>query len=76
MMSGILSTVVIVAVVGGIAAVYFEGDRFSRDLIYEMSQIMHGNFNDRFGSSRMFVWKRCIPLIKENPIIGTGPDCF
>ena len=37
---------------------------------------MHGNFNDRFGSSRMFVWKRCIPLIKENPIIGTGPDSF
>lgn len=76
MMSGILSTVVIVAVVGGIAAVYFEGDRFSKGPIYEMSQIMHGNFNDRFGSSRMFVWKRCIPLIKENPIIGTGPDSF
>ena len=51
MMSGILSTVVIVAVVGGIAAVYFEGDRFSKGPIYEMSQIMHGNFNDRFGST-------------------------
>ena len=76
MMSGILSTVVIVVVVGGIAAVYFEGDRFSKGPIYEMSQMMHGNFNDRFGSSRMFVWKRCIPLIKENPIIGTGPDSF
>jgi O-antigen ligase len=34
------------------------------------------NFDDTFGTYRMFLWKRALPLFSEYPIIGTGPDSF
>ena len=37
---------------------------------------MHGNFDDDFGTYRMFLWKRTLKLVPENPIIGSGPDSF
>lgn len=30
----------------------------------------------RFGSSRGYVWAKTIPLLKEYPVIGSGPDTF
>lgn len=42
--------------------------------IYELNQVMHGNFADEFGSNRLRIWKRCIEMFKEYPILGSGPD--
>lgn len=30
----------------------------------------------RFGSSRGYVWAKAIPLLKEYPVLGSGPDTF
>lgn len=46
------------------------------NILYEFSEIMHGNFNDKFGNYRVFLWKRTIPLIKNYPFFGSGPDTF
>lgn len=32
------------------------------------------NNDNKFGNSRMEVWKKCIKVIENNPILGTGPD--
>lgn len=45
-------------------------------LLVEMSQILHGELSDRAGSGRGIVWKNCITLIRETPIIGSGPGTF
>lgn len=37
-------------------------------------EVMHGNFDDSFGSGRIFIWKNVIPLIPERPLFGGGPD--
>lgn len=42
----------------------------------EAAAMLEGEFNDNFGSYRMFIWKRTITLIKERPIFGHGPDNF
>lgn len=48
--------------------------------IKELGQILHGNFDDRFGHNRMFTWKRTISLLKLQPIhrtiFGNGPDNY
>ena len=60
----------------GIAAVELLGARMASGLLYEARQILHGNFDDRFGSSRIFIWKRAINLIMAKPAFGYGPDSF
>lgn len=51
-----------------------------KNMLHEIYQmIYHGNFDDNLGSQRMFVWKRMIPMILENPVFfmfGHGPDSF
>ncbi len=49
---------------------------FSSGMLYEMHELLHGNFDDDFGTYRIFLWKRTITLIPEFPIIGSGPDTF
>ena len=49
---------------------------FESGFLYEIHEILHGNLDDDFGTYRIFLWKRSISLIKDYPIIGTGPDTF
>ena len=46
-------------------------------IFYELGQMLfHGNFDDNFGSNRLFTWKRTLKLAGKNPIFGSGPDTF
>ena len=58
----------------GVLVLYFVD--FNYGMLYEVHQLLNGNFDDDFGTYRIFLWKRAITLIKEYPIIGTGPDTF
>ena len=44
--------------------------------MYEVHELLHGNFNDDFGTYRVFLWKRAFSLLNENWLIGSGPDTF
>lgn len=44
--------------------------------LYEVQQMLHGNFDESFGTNRLFVWKRALELVKTHPLLGTGPDSF
>ncbi len=58
----------------GLLVLYFVN--FKSGILYEIHELLHGNFNDDFGTYRIFLWKRTIKLIHEYPIIGSGPDTF
>lgn len=58
----------------GILVLYFYN--FRSGMLYEVHELLHGNFDDNFGTYRVFLWKRTIPLISQFPIIGSGPDTF
>ena len=49
---------------------------FKEGFLYEIHELLHLNFDDNFGTYRIFLWKRTIPLIKDYPLFGTGPDTF
>ena len=57
-----------------LGCVYFIN--FESGILYEVHELLHGNFDDDFGTYRVFLWKRTLKLFSEYPILGTGPDTF
>lgn len=43
-------------------------------MFHEMHEILHGNLDDKFGTSRIFIWRRVLQRIPEKPWFGFGPD--
>ena len=73
---GIISIYIsmLVAAVIALLVVYFYD--FKAGFLYEIHSIMHGKLLDEFGTYRIFLWKRAVNLIKERPLLGSGPDTF
>lgn len=45
--------------------------------LYQGQQaLLHGNWDDHFGSNRIFIWKRTPALVLDNPLLGTGAASF
>lgn len=55
----------------GLTAVYFWPGQSG--ILYEFSQLLHGNLADEFGTRRGEIWKRCWELFLEKPWLGGGP---
>lgn len=49
---------------------------FNSGTLYEVHELLHGNFDDQFGTYRIFLWKRAFKLLNKNWLIGSGPDTF
>lgn len=61
---------VVVFATGLLTAYYWRGSEGS---IYELSQILHGNIKDSFGSSRILIWRKSLVLVPESLLLGGGP---
>lgn len=57
----------------GIVAIYLLGYRTS-GFIYEASELLHGHWDDSFGSGRLYIWRTAAELIPQHPLFGCGPD--
>ena len=55
-----------------LAAVYAYGG--SSGTLHELSQLLHGHVEDSYGSSRVAIWRECLRLAGERPLVGGGPD--
>lgn len=65
------TTIRLAAISGkGIKALNYNGE------IIENLEVEKCNINEKFASSRGYIWSRTLPLIKENVFIGKGPDNF
>ena len=40
----------------------------------EAHDLLHGNADQFTGAGRVYIWKHCLALIPEQPLLGTGPD--
>lgn len=70
----IMAVIVIIAIIGAFIWLYgYEGDN---RLLYEASQVLHGNLEDNFGSNRGYIWKNTWKEALKNPIFGGGPGVF
>lgn len=65
------------AILALLIAARIAADREPVGVLYELGQILYyHNFEDRFGSGRIFIWKNSWQLIKKHPFFGFGPDGF
>ena len=64
------ATSIIIFVSGLLTAYYWKGTSGS---VYELSQLMHGNIDDSFGSSRILIWRKTLELVPEKLLLGGGP---
>lgn len=60
------------AVAAGLIVIWFW--RGTEGTAYELSQILHGNVSDAFGSSRILIWRETLDVFRERPLLGGGPD--
>lgn len=56
-----------------LAALYFFGSRIG-GFVGEASALLHGQWDDSFGSGRLFIWRNVIDLLPERLLLGGGPD--
>jgi O-antigen ligase len=40
---------------------------------YEICQMLHGHFEDSYGSGRIGIWRKLLAVYPERPVIGGGP---
>ena len=59
------------AVLGALAAVRFWSG--TEGTVYELQNALRGQLSDSFGSSRILIWRNCLALIPERPLLGGGP---
>ena len=43
---------------------------------YEVKDILHGNFDDTYGTKRMFIWKNTVKIVPKYILHGVGIDNF
>ena len=60
-----------VLVAGGWALLYFGA--WESGTLYELNRVLHGEFSDTFGSSRLLIWRETAALVPERPLLGGGP---
>ena len=58
----------------GLIFLYFY--KFKNGILYEVHELLHGNFDDDFGTYRIFLWKRTLSIIPEYFFFGSGCDTF
>ena len=59
--------------IAGLLGIYFFGERLG-GFLYEASQVLHGNWDDSFGSSRIYIWRHVLKLVPERLLFGGGPE--
>lgn len=65
---------------GGVAVLFFAGfcwvyfGQHTAGAIYELHEILHGNWDPFFGSGRIHAWKNILARVPRRPLLGTGPD--
>ena len=70
----IASTAIVIAVIC-VASIYlwsYKGE--SSGFIYEASEMLHGRWDDTFGTRRVYIWRNVLEGVRGNLLFGTGPD--
>lgn len=43
-------------------------------LFHELHMVLHGNFDNSFGSGRIYIWRSVLERVPEHLFFGSGPD--
>jgi O-antigen ligase len=42
--------------------------------LHEFHELLHGRWDEDFGTGRLFIWRNVLALVPERPFFGGGPD--
>ena len=71
MFRNVFIVLAVVCVIGALAAVWFWPGESGT--VYEASQILHGHFEDIYGTDRIGIWRVTLSNVPERPLLGGGP---
>lgn len=66
----LLVSAVLTAVVLLLLSCYTGGS----ETLSQAARLLHGEWDGSFGSGRVAIWRDCMALIREHPLLGGGPD--
>ncbi len=66
-----LAVSVIMCILCVIFALLYTGNN---QTLLQAHEILHGNIDPSFGAERIRIWRDCLPLVRERPLLGGGPD--
>lgn len=69
----ILAIALALVLILGLLFVYAFGGRMG-GFLYEASELLHGRWNDKFGSGRLYIWRNVWQLLPDRLLLGGGPD--
>ena len=69
----VLTVTIVFIIIVGTVMIYAIGSQMS-GFLYEASELLHGRWNDDFGSGRLYIWRNVIELVPERLLLGGGPD--
>lgn len=64
--------VILLLLIGGIWFLYAVD--MGSGTLHELHCLLHGDWNDRYGTGRLYIWRNVLPLVAERPWFGGGPD--
>ena len=71
MFRNVFVVLAVVCMIGTLTVVWFwPGERGT---LYEASQILHGHFEDSYGTNRIGIWRVTLTNVPEAPLLGGGP---
>lgn len=56
-----------------LAVLYFWGNHLP-GFLAEVHHLLHGRWDDSFGTGRLYIWRNTFPILWERPLLGGGPD--
>lgn len=56
----------------GICLIFFVD--YGEGTLHEFHELLHGSWNEDFGTGRIFIWRNVLALVPERPLFGGGPD--
>ena len=71
MFRNVFIVMAVVCVVGALTVVWFWPGESGT--VYEASQILHGHFEEGYGSGRIGIWQTTLTNVPEAPLLGGGP---
>ena len=69
----ILAVLLVVLLAVFLLILYLFGEHFS-GFLAEAGQVLHGRWEDSFGSNRGYIWRKTLELVPERWLLGGGPD--
>lgn len=68
-----LAWIIICLMIIGLLSIYYIGN-YADGVLYEAHQLMHGHWDNHYGSGRLFIWQAAAKLVPQRLLLGGGPD--